>query len=120
MRIDCALARLTVTAGNSWSVNAASWVTATGVIVALIIGTGTVVQRRYSDRAAHWSSRTQWALDLSLESDDDAKVEVGAEVLTYILGSRITSREQGRFIRIAASRILDQREAVDVDGEGDD
>jgi hypothetical protein len=101
------------------SVNAASWVTATGVIVALIIGTGTVVQRRYSDRAAHWWSRTQWALDLSLESGDDAKVEVGAEALTYILGSRITGREQGRFIRIAASRILDQRQAVDLDDEGD-
>jgi hypothetical protein len=93
-------------------VNAASWVTATGVVVALFIGTGTVVQRRYADRGTHWWSRTQWALDLSLYSDNDDKMELGLDVLDYIAGSKITNSEQATFIRIAADRIVSQRRRI--------
>lgn len=94
------------------SVNVASWVTATGVIVALIIGIGNVIQRRHADRGTHWWSRTEWALDLSLNSDDDDKMELGLDVLDYIADSTITNSEQATFIRIAADRIVSQRRRI--------
>jgi hypothetical protein len=100
-------------------VNAASWVTATGVIVALVIGVGTVVQRWRADRGAQWWSRTQWALDLSLTADDYDKVELGLDVVEYILDSNISSREQAKFLKIAAERILSQRRQVDAQDERD-
>jgi hypothetical protein len=105
--------------GNFDVVNAASSVTATGVVVALVIGTGTVVQRLRADRATQWWNRTQWALDLSLTSDDQTKVELGLDVLDYIAGSKVTTGEQTRFIRIAAERIVGQRgefDTTDVEG----
>src|SRR4029079_18571606 len=76
--------------------NAASWVTAGGVIVALIIGTGTVSQRWYADRRVQRWSRTQWAMDLSLETDNPDKVEVGLEVLRRVATPRIRTRRSPR------------------------
>lgn len=106
--------------GNLNVVNAASWVTATGVVVALVIGTGTVVQRWRADRGTHWWNRTQWALDLSLNSDDEEKARLGIEVLTYILRSKLSTREQADFIEIAADRVLSQRRYLDTSDERGD
>jgi hypothetical protein len=101
-------------------VNAASWVTALGVVVALIIGLSTVVQRRRAERETQWWNRTQWALDISLNADDQAKLELGLDVLDYIAGSKITTAEQAQFIRIAAERIVGQRLGLDAeDARGD-
>jgi hypothetical protein len=106
---------------TSLSVHVASWVTATGVIVALIIGLSTVVQRWRADSGLQWWNRTQWALDVSLNADDQAKVELGLDVLDYIAaGSKITTAEQAQFIRIAAERIVGQRLGLDAeDARGD-
>lgn len=100
--------------------NAASWVTATGVVVALVIGTGTVIQHWRADRATQWWNRTQWALDLSLNSDSEEKARLGIEVLTYILRSKISTREQADFTAIAADRILSQRQYFDTSDERGD
>jgi hypothetical protein len=101
-------------------VNAASWVTAIGVVVALIIGLSTVVQRWRAERGTQWWNRTQWALDVSLNADDQAKLELGLDVLDYIAGSKITTAEQAQFIRIAAERIVGQRLGLDAeDARGD-
>jgi len=55
-----------------------------------------------------------------LAADDQAKLELGLDVLDYIAGSNITTAEQAQFIRIAAERIVGQRLGLDAeDARGD-
>lgn len=76
--------------------------TALAALVALSVGIATVRQRRDADRRDQWWKRTQWALDLCLNSEeDDAQAAIGFAVLQVLAGSPMGHLEEIRVIEAA-------------------
>lgn len=72
-------------------------VTAAAAAVVLLGAAITVRQRYRADRKDQWWKRTQWALELMLDSDEDRQV-LGLQVLDQQTGARVADGEDQRFV----------------------
>lgn len=93
--------------------------TGAAALVALIVGIGTVRQRRDTDRREQWWKRTQWALELTL-SDDPAKVARGYSVLTYLAGSDLAGADEQDLLVAAWEPALENDDPMSEDGSDDE
>ena len=72
-------------------------VTAVAAVLVLLGAAITVRQRYRADRKDQWWKRTQWALELMLDRDEDRQL-LGLQVLDQQTGARVADGEDRRFI----------------------
>jgi hypothetical protein len=81
-------------------------VAAIGAIGALIVGILTVRQRTGADARAQWWARVQWAVDLTLETDDTRR-SVGFDALALLASSPLAGPDDDAFLAGLSLDVLD-------------
>lgn len=86
--------------------------TAIAATVALIVGVGTVWQKKNADRRDQWWKRTEWALDWALGdgSDDESRSMAGWAAVEYQGRSKLAGDEEQAFLLACVQPIIDDYE----------
>lgn len=98
--------------------------TAGSAIVVLVAAGITVRQKNRSDRKDQWWKRTQWAMDLTLGDDEEARV-LGFAVLEQQIESTLADQEDVKLLELPILGVAlpeeddDRVPGVDNDDPGD-
>jgi hypothetical protein len=100
---------LAQTYGLSWA-ELAGFGTFAAASVALLVGAATVSQKSAADKRDQWWKRTQWALDMSSDADNDAAQSVGLATLQALLEEEEATPADAALLRRAMSSLLELRD----------